>query len=54
VTPEKLEIDERYAYDKLFGTKDDDALVALYNRLHNAKQSEIDAIFFGAVKVSED
>jgi len=52
LTPEKLEIDERYRYDKLFGVKDDDALVGLYNRLHTVKQAEVDAIFFAAVKMS--
>jgi hypothetical protein len=33
--------------------KDDDALVGLYNRLHTVRQAEVDAIFFGAVKLSE-
>jgi hypothetical protein len=54
LTPEKLEIDDRLRYDKLFGVKDDDAIVALYNRLHAVKQTEVDAIFLAAVKLSED
>ena len=52
LTPEKLE-DERYGYAKLFGVKDDDAIVSIYNRLHTVKQAEVDAIFLGAVKLSE-
>lgn len=53
LTLEKLEIDERYSYDRLFGVKDDDALVGIYNRLHSVRQVEVDAIFSGAVKLSE-
>ncbi len=53
LTPEKLEMDERYGYQKLFGVKDDDAIVSLYNRLHTVKQAEVDAIFLGAVTLSE-
>jgi hypothetical protein len=54
LTPEKLEIDDQLRYDKLFSVKDDDAIVALYNRLHAVKQTEVDAIFLAAVKLSED
>ena len=53
LTPEKLEIDDRYSYGRLFGVKDDDALVGIYNRLHAVKQAEVDAIFSSAVKLSE-
>jgi hypothetical protein len=53
LTPEKLEMDDRYGYAKLFGVKDDDAIVSIYNRLHTVKQAEVDAIFLGAVKLSE-
>jgi hypothetical protein len=53
LSPEKLELDERVAYDRLFGVKDDDALVGIYNRLHTVKQTEVDAIFSAAVKLSE-
>ena len=53
ITPEKLEIDERLRYDRLFAVKDDEVLVGLYNRLHTVKQAEVDAIFSGAVKLSE-
>ena len=54
LTPELLAIDERLSYDRLFSTKDDDALVGLYSRLHAVKQSEVDAIFQAALPVSED
>jgi hypothetical protein len=53
LTPEKLETDERLRYDRLFGAKDDEVLVGIFNRLHGVKQSEVDAIFLGAVKLSE-
>jgi hypothetical protein len=54
LTPEKLEIDDCYRYDRLFGVKDDDAIVSLYNRLHLVKQAEVDAIFLAAMTLSED
>jgi len=53
LTPEKLEVDDRLRYDRLFGVKDDEVLVGIFNRLHAVTQEEVDAIFFGAVKLSE-
>ncbi len=53
LTAEKLELDERLRYDRLFSVRDDEVLVGIFNRLHGVKQAEVDAIFFGAVRLSE-